>query len=353
MTAQELSDIDAYLASAQDAIGHGTGSGSLDGVLRLLTALRSEVSVLKATASESAAASVSSSSSSAGSDVLLIVCEAVDRAMDTISTSPSYLTTSATKLYASLTALRAQIAFLRNAGSEQQGSNTLSPPDSQAAPTSATTSGTLDRRHLLAGIPNLAHKGWREIQKAEHIAGIHHDEQALLRSASEFIADGLWRAERIIVLATEPHRRELERRLRETGVDVVSAVVRRKYIARDADETLERIMNGAGPDRAAFEDVMGTLVANGSSTRLETRVFSELVSRLWQRGDRTGALQLEQSWTEFSQTRGVSVFCGYTTDCFKAAEERDALAELCRLHARVVPPGVQAPPRPVPSQQPA
>lgn len=187
-------------------------------------------------------------------------------------------------------------------------------------------------------VPNVAESGWREVMLPGHFVQIYDQPEHLLNSLAEYTADGLWQGERVLVILTPAHRSELERRLRENGVDVSSTLVTRQFIALDAEETLARFMVGARPDPTLFQNVVGTLVKRSTRGGRALRAFGEMVALSMMGGNPAGALQLEQLWNQLAREVHMTLFCAYHTSCFADDASGKCLADICQAHARVIPP---------------
>jgi hypothetical protein len=85
--------------------------------------------------------------------------------------------------------------------------------------------------------------------QAPHRHDVHFypDDSTLLDSLDCFIATTLMARNAAIVLATKPHREALVERLRDSAVDIDSAIQKGTYIALDAAEILSTIMLNGGP----------------------------------------------------------------------------------------------------------
>ena len=67
------------------------------------------------------------------------------------------------------------------------------------------------------------------------------------------------------------------------------------------------------------------------------RAFGEMVSLLWERGNRDGAIALEQLWNELGKRHQFALFCAYPLSAFANDAERESLSSVCACHSRVIP----------------
>ncbi|HEY2575194.1 MAG TPA: hypothetical protein VGI74_02690, partial [Streptosporangiaceae bacterium] len=57
---------------------------------------------------------------------------------------------------------------------------------------------------------------------------------------------------------------------------------------------------------------------------------------LWEAGQVSAAIEVEAMWNELGGQYPFSLCCGYPARAVTASRHRDALAELCHLHALAV-----------------
>jgi hypothetical protein len=137
-----------------------------------------------------------------------------------------------------------------------------------------------------------------------------------------------------IVIATPEHRRGFETRLGQAGVDLAAARDDGSYLARDAAQTLSELMAAGKLDGAAFDRVIGTVIAAAGAGGRPVRAFGEMVALLWDDGLVSDAVRLETMWEELGGKHPFSLFCGYRTDA--VTRDMVAFAEVCRLHGEIV-----------------
>jgi hypothetical protein len=183
----------------------------------------------------------------------------------------------------------------------------------------------------------LAPGGWREMKKTDHFVQFYERDEHLLDSLAEYVADGLWQGERVIVIATGEHRAALDERLRANGLDVASAIITRQYLAADAEQTLAGFMVDGKPDAIRFHDTVGPILQSAARGNRAVRAFGEMVALLWARGDRSAALTVEQLWDQVAATTSFSLFCAYPAECFADDAEMGGLRQVCHAHSRVIP----------------
>jgi anti-sigma regulatory factor (Ser/Thr protein kinase) len=157
----------------------------------------------------------------------------------------------------------------------------------------------------------------------------------------EHLAEGLAAGERVVAIVTRPHLRAIEQRL-ETRVDVRSARASGMLETPDAMRTLELFMVDGSPDAERFREHVVRLLVEAGRDGTRVRAFGEMVALLWEAGNVTGAIELEDMWNDLLRQEQFSLLCAYPT----TALTRASLAEInqvCHLHSGLVPPKSYAP----------
>jgi PAS domain S-box-containing protein len=171
-----------------------------------------------------------------------------------------------------------------------------------------------------------------------HIVQFYEDDDFLVDQMARFIGGGLGAGEPTVVIATESHRLDLERRLMARGIDVGAAQRTGTYLALDAAGTLSRFVVGDSLDPSRFTDVIGGVVDRATlGGRRPMRAFGEMVSILWNDGRREAAIWLEQLWNELARTQPLSLLCAYPMMSFGDDAAGPLLSRICGEHSHVVP----------------
>ena len=146
-----------------------------------------------------------------------------------------------------------------------------------------------------------------------------------------YLAAGLVHGAPVLVIATAEHRQAFEAALPDDPAGLLAM--------RDADELLDAISDRGRVDAAAFEQHVGGLVDElGARHPGSTiRAFGEMVDLLWQRGDREGALALEELWNGLQRTRSVALLCAYCVDVFDVDVQNGGLSDVFRAHTHARP----------------
>ncbi len=176
--------------------------------------------------------------------------------------------------------------------------------------------------------------GTENLNGGRHVVQFYGRDEELTERVTDYLLGALDHDGVAIVIATPEHRRELETRLAQAGVDLAAARDDGSYLALDARQALREFMAVDKLDSAAFDRVIGTVVRRAGAGGRPVRAFGEMVALLWEDGLVNDAVQLEAMWGELGRRHPFSLFCGYQADA--VARDIDAFAEVCRLHGEIV-----------------
>jgi hypothetical protein len=132
-------------------------------------------------------------------------------------------------------------------------------------------------------------------QAPAHVVQFYESDAYLGEVVAGFLAAGLGEGDTAVVIATEAHRLQLERRRDDDGFDVRAARAGGRYVSYDAADTLSRLMVDGWPDEARLRDVIGSALLR-AGRRGRVRAFGEMVALLWDRRMPEAAVRLEQLW---------------------------------------------------------
>ena len=176
--------------------------------------------------------------------------------------------------------------------------------------------------------------GAENLNVGRHVVQFYGRDEELTEAVTDDLLGALASGGVAIVIATPEHRHEFETRLAQAGVDLAAARDDGSYLARDAAQTLSELMAAGKLDGAAFDRVIGTVIAAAGAGGRPVRAFGEMVALLWDDGLVSAAVRLEAMWEELGGKHPLSLFCGYRTDA--VTRDMDAFAEVCRLHGEIV-----------------
>jgi hypothetical protein len=182
---------------------------------------------------------------------------------------------------------------------------------------------------------------WGEMAPCEHMVQLYDNDTVFLDTLLGFVSGGLEAGESVIVIATSGHLAALERRLRESGIDVLNARGEERYITVDADTALRSFMVNGWPDDGRFHRMVEELLARARRNGKPVRAFGEMVAVLWAAGHHGATVRLEHLWHELCRRETLPLLCAYP----KAGFTQDAQASLDQIraaHSRLVPGSIAA-----------
>jgi anti-sigma regulatory factor (Ser/Thr protein kinase) len=171
----------------------------------------------------------------------------------------------------------------------------------------------------------------------QHAVAFHEHDDELVRVLARFTIDGLAQDERVIVVATGPHRAALDIALLDEGIEPNQERATGRLTTLDAHATLDAFRLEGSLARDRFAATARAIVRDALAEGSRVRVFGEMVALLWEQGDVAGALELEAFWAELLDEVDIEVLCGYPTSALGDARLGD-VSEVCALHSTVHPP---------------
>jgi hypothetical protein len=195
-----------------------------------------------------------------------------------------------------------------------------------------------------------------EVGPRDHVVQFYNDDGELTERVGGYLSEALLDGGVAVVIATAAHRAAFEARLADAGADVAAAAGRGAYLAFDAEEMLGRFMAGGRPDRARFEEAVGSLITTTVRGGAPVRAYGEMVALLWNDGLVGAAIELEALWNELGSRYPFSLFCAYPAQSVTGNGHFDAFNEVCLLHAGIVddsPAGAQTRAFPLSASAPA
>ena len=156
---------------------------------------------------------------------------------------------------------------------------------------------------------------------SEHRVAFFDRDDVLCHAAADFVAEGLNRHERVLVLATAEHWATIGALLGRVSPDVLFV---------DANEILRQIVADGVVDTQRFAALMLESLA---PVARPCRVFGELASLLAARGMMHTTIEIEEYGHLVAQEGGGHVLCAYDLRHLGSAGDRQALTA---CHDRVV-----------------
>jgi diguanylate cyclase (GGDEF)-like protein len=171
----------------------------------------------------------------------------------------------------------------------------------------------------------------------DHLVEFYETEDFLVDTVGTFLVPALMEGDAAIVVASAEHRRRFEAALADAGVDVEAAAGEGRYLALDAADVLARFMVAGRPDATRFRDMIGPLMDRAAQGGRQIRAYGEMVALLWDDGDVSSAMALEDLWNDLSATREFMLLCAYPMRAFDDDASSAAFKRICDQHTDVIP----------------
>lgn len=177
---------------------------------------------------------------------------------------------------------------------------------------------------------------WGEIAPTDHVVQVYENDEVFLDTLAGFVGGGINEGDCIILIVTKPHLEQLESRLRSFGIHVDALKSNDKYIALDAQATLDKFMVNGWPDASLFnQTISGVFERAQKKSNCKVRAFGEMVAMLWAGGHSGATVQLEHLWNEFMKGHSFSLFCAYPKSGF-TEDPLVSINEICGCHSKLI-----------------
>ena len=162
------------------------------------------------------------------------------------------------------------------------------------------------------------------------------DPRPLARNVSRYLREGLAQGHAAIVIAGPEHTAAFVEYLAPTGVDSTTAMRDGKLLMLDAHATLAQFMVDGLPDPGRFEQTVGSKVRELHGARRGLRAYGEMVGILWEAGQYSAAIRLEELWNALLGTRDFELFCAYPIDVLSESFQVSEVDAVMCAHTSVV-----------------
>lgn len=172
----------------------------------------------------------------------------------------------------------------------------------------------------------------------EHAVQFYEDDAVLVESLTRFGGAGIEAGDNVVLIARAETLARFREALSTEAIDLDRVFRSRQLTFLDADETLDRLMDGDMPDVGRFLDVIGGTLFDTTHARPRRflRAYGEMVDVLWRRQNRRAAIALEGLWNELAHEHAFSLLCGYDQKTFGGGDPLDFDA-VCWAHTRTIP----------------
>ena len=177
---------------------------------------------------------------------------------------------------------------------------------------------------------------WGDFNPHAHAIQFYENDAFLLDSLSGWFGAGLNAGDACVYIGTSPHRANLEKRLKDRGLNLERLHTQGRYVCLDAAETLSQFMVDEWPDEALFLQTIDHVITRPSQSG-NVRAFGEMVALLYIEGNPQAAIRLEEIWNAFIKTHVVSLFCAYPLNSFSTDADASLFMRICAEHMPVLP----------------
>jgi hypothetical protein len=157
---------------------------------------------------------------------------------------------------------------------------------------------------------------------------------------ASFAAAALAAGSALVVLATDEHRGDLERRLHAGGVDVARGARDGWYLGSGTEAVLSAIVLDGWPDEDRFWSVATSLMLTAASAsharQPRVALCGEGASQLLAQGRVDAAIRLEQLCGELTRTYNIDLLCGYAAALSGCDHRVSGLEGICAAHSAVL-----------------
>lgn len=196
---------------------------------------------------------------------------------------------------------------------------------------------TADNRCREVGVEHLPRQN--EGPGARHEVKFYSSDAAFVAGLAGFIEAGLQMGNVVIVVATEPHRRGILRKLKADGLDLDAAIKQGSFRSLDSVETVSTLMVNDALDPLHCAKVVGDMIVEAAkgAKRQHARVTfcGECAPILLAQGNAEAAIQLEHLWDEITKRYGADTLCAYLWSAFPDKETNPIFERICAEHSVV------------------
>ncbi len=169
----------------------------------------------------------------------------------------------------------------------------------------------------------------------QHVVTFYENDAFLTAAVRGFLLDGLLAGETVVVVATPAHRQDFAAALGDAGHDISASRRDGRYVELDAASTLARLVPDGELTTARFEEQIARFMTSTAAISPGLRCYGEMTSLLWERGELTTALELEDRWNALLRRVRIPLFCGHPLSGFDSPETTARFHDMCARHSVV------------------
>src|SRR3954452_15523936 len=173
----------------------------------------------------------------------------------------------------------------------------------------------------------------------EHIVQLYQDENFVNRAVCRFAAAALANGEGVILVPTQRHWESFCPRLEAEGVDLRAVQRNGQLTVVDADELLPKFMHDGMPDAPVFLGLAADVISHSRANDRYPKVrwWGEMVNILWERGDVSASMNLEDLFDQLSHQHDIAIFCSFLMYNFDGEVHARMLPRLGQNHSHLIP----------------
>ena len=173
-----------------------------------------------------------------------------------------------------------------------------------------------------------------EAPPGRHFAQFHRDIDVLTESAFVFLEGGLRHSQSLLVIAPTARIEQLFDRLSRAKFHPQSLMDSGQLVLMDSSPIIDQLVSRASTAR--FRGMLGPVLSRLQPFGRGTRIYGEIANVLWEAGETSAAIQLEDLWNALARDHSFSLFCGYTMDTQCEHAYAPPLEELGRTHSDIL-----------------
>jgi DNA-binding NarL/FixJ family response regulator len=149
-----------------------------------------------------------------------------------------------------------------------------------------------------------------------HVVGFYSDDSPLADDFVRFGKTALDAGKTLVLVAVEPRRNDVRRKLELLGLDVERAIAERRYLSFDIADALSPFMVDGVPDEERFSKASISLLTRAAAAaRCDppgVAICGEGCASLFRDGNPEAAIRIEHLWDELARVFNVDVLCPYS-----------------------------------------
>jgi CheY-like chemotaxis protein len=180
---------------------------------------------------------------------------------------------------------------------------------------------------------------WRRRDR-RHDVQIYATDAVLVDGAAAFLDAALACGDSIIAVATDSHRRAIDRQLSARGHDLARLVTADRYLPLDAEAAADTVVKNGRVDRgqlvAAIQPVVERALQASAGSPPHVCLFGEIAAVLHARRLFEAMLEVEQVGDDLIASQPITVLCSCAID-LRRDDGTDLVASVCGAHSAIVP----------------